>query len=77
MERNLKYTGYTDFLITMSFDGSDFLNKTYVNIYDERLTLDEKMITKLTLEQQKAMSDVIGRLNSYLKRKAEKFYRYV
>ena len=77
MERNFKYTGYTDFLITMSLDGSDFLNKTYVNIYDERLTLDEKMITKLTLEQQKAMSDVIGRLNSYLKRKAEKFYRYV
>ena len=61
----------------MSFDGSDFLNKANVNIYEERLTLDEKMITKLTLEQQKAMSDVIGRLNSYLKRKAEKFYRYV
>ena len=77
MERNFKYTGYTDFLITMSLDGSDFLNKTYLNIYDERLTLDEKMITKLTLEQQKAMSDVIGRFNSYLKRKAEKFYRYV
>ena len=59
----MKYTGYTDFLITMSLDGSDFLNKAYVNIYEERLTFDEKMITKLTLEEQKAISDVIGRLN--------------
>ena len=61
----------------MSLDGSDFLNKANVHIYEERLTFDEKMITKLTLEQQKAISDVIGRFNSYLKRKAEKFYRYV
>ena len=60
----------------MSFDGSDFLNKANVNIYEERLTFDEKMITKLTLEQQKAISDVIGRLNRFLRTKAENYYRY-
>ena len=60
----------------MSLDGSDYLNKANVNIYAERITLHEKMRTKLTLEQKRWVLDVIGRLNYYFTTKAVDFYRY-
>ena len=75
-QRNFKYTGYANFLITMSLDGSDFLKKTDVNIYEERITLHEKMRTRLTLEQKRWIIDVIGRFNYYLTTKAVNYYRY-
>ena len=60
----------------MSLDGSDFLKKTDVNIYEERITLHEKMRTRLTLEQKRWIIDVIGRFNYYLTTKAVDYYRY-
>ena len=60
----------------MSRNESDFLNKTDRNIYEERITLDEKMRTKLTLEQKRWIFDVIGKLNHYFKTKTGNFYRY-
>ena len=60
----------------MSWDESDFLNKAERNIYEERITLDEKMRTKLTLEQKRWIFGVIGKLNRYFKTKAGNFYRY-
>ena len=75
-ERNLKYTGFANSLITMSLDGSDYLNKANVNIYAERITLHEKMRTRLTLEQKRWIIDVIGRLNYYFTTKAVDYYRY-
>ena len=76
MERNFKYTEFANFCIIMSFDGSDFLNKADINIYEERITLNQKMRTRLTLEQKQWISDVIERLNHDLKTKAQNFYRY-
>ena len=61
----------------MSLNGSDFLNEAKINMNEERITLNQKMRTKLTLEQKRCILDVIERLNYYLKRKAENFYRYV
>ena len=60
----------------MSWDEPDFLNKAERNIYEERITLDEKMRTKLTLEQERWIFDVIGKLNRYFKTKTGNFYRY-
>ena len=60
----------------MSWDEPDFLNKADRNIYEERITLDEKMRTKLTLEQERWIFDFIGKLNRYFKTKAENVYRY-
>ena len=62
--------------MAMSLNESDFLNKADVNIYDERITLNEKMRTKLTLEQKKGISDVIGRFNRFLRAEAENYYRF-
>ena len=61
----------------MNLDGSDFLNEAEINIYEERITLNQKMRTKLTLEQKKWIFVFIERLNCFLKRKAEKYCRYV
>ena len=60
----------------MSWDEPDALNKADRNIYEERITLDEKMRTKLTLEQERWIFDVIGKLNRYFKTKTGNFYRY-
>ena len=60
----------------MSWNESDFLNEADVIIYEERITLNQKMRTKLTLDQKEWILNVIGRFNRYLKRKAEDFYRY-
>ena len=60
----------------MSWDESDILNKVDRNIYEERITLDEKMRTNITLEQKRRILDLIGNFNRYLKTKAGNFYRY-
>ena len=60
----------------MNWDVSDFVTQAEINIDEERVTLNQKMRTKLTLEQKRCIMDVIGRFNRYLKRKAENFYRY-
>ena len=61
----------------MSWNESDFLNEADVTIYEERITLNQKMRTRLTLEQKRWISDVIERFNHYLKTKAGNYYRYV
>ena len=61
----------------MSWNESDDLNEAEMNIYEERITLNQKMRTRLTLEQKRWISDVIERFNYYLKSKAENYYRYV
>ena len=61
----------------MSLDGSDFLNEAEIKTYEERITLNQKMRTRLTLEQKRWISGVIERFNCYLKSKAENYYRYV
>ena len=76
LERKFEYIGFANFCMAMSLNESDFLNKADVNIYDERITLNEKMRTKLTLEQKKGISDVMGRFNRFLRTKAENYYRY-
>ena len=60
----------------MSLDGSDFLNEAEIKTYEERITLNQKMRTRLTLEQKQWIWDVIERLNHNLKTKAQNFYRY-
>ena len=60
----------------MSWNESDLLNKADLIIYEERITINEKMRTRLTLEQKQWISGVIGGLNHYLKAKAQNFYRY-
>ena len=60
----------------MSLNETHFLEKTDVNIYEERITLHEKMRTRLTLEQKRLILDVIGRLSYYLTTKAVNYYRY-
>ena len=60
----------------MSWNESDFLNEADVIIYEERITLNQKMRTKLSLEQKQLILDVIERFGHYLKAKAENFYRY-
>ena len=60
----------------MSWNESDFLNEADVIVYEERITLNQKMRTRLTLEQKRWILNVIGGLNRYLKTKAQKFYRY-
>ena len=65
-----------EFYIAMSWDESDFLNEADRNIYVERITIDEKMRTKLTLEQKRWTFDIIGKLNRCFKTKTENNYRY-
>ena len=60
----------------MSWNESDFLNEADVIIYEERITFNQKMRTRLTLEQKRWILDIIGGLNRYLKTKAGNFYRY-
>ena len=60
----------------MDWDESDALNKVDKNIYGERITIDDKMRTKLTLEQKRLIFDIIGKLNHYFKTKTGNFYRY-
>ena len=60
----------------MSLDESDFLDTADIHVYKERITINEKMMTKLTLEQNRWILNVITRLNRYVKTKAENFYRY-
>ena len=60
----------------MNWDESDFLNKAERNINEERITIDEKMRTKLTLEQKRWIFDIIGKFNRYIKTKTGNFYRY-
>ena len=75
-ERKFEHTGFANLYITMSWNESNFVTQADINIYEERMTLNQKMRTKLTLEQKRCILDVIERLNYYLKRKAENFYRY-
>ena len=60
----------------MSWNESDLLNEADVIIYEERITLNQKMRTKLSLKQKQLILDVIERFGHYLKAKAENFYRY-
>ena len=61
----------------MSWNESDLLNEADVIIYEERITLNQKMRTKLSLEQKQLILDVIERFGHYLKAKAENYYRLV
>ena len=74
-ERIFKYLGFANFYILMSFDGSDFFNKADVIVHEERITLDEKMRTKLNLEQKRRILDVIGRLKNRMISKARNYCR--
>ena len=74
-ERIFKYLGFAIFYISMSLDESDFFNKADVIVYEERITLDEKMRTKLTLEQNRRIMDVIGRLKNRIISKARNYCR--
>ena len=60
----------------MSWNESNFVTQADMNIYEERITLNQKMRMKLTLEQKRCILDVIERLKYYLKREAENYYRY-
>ena len=60
----------------MSWSESDFVTQADINIYEERITLNQKMRTKLTLEQKRWILDIIGGFNHYLKTTAQNFYRY-
>ena len=60
----------------MSWNESNFVTQADINIYEERITLNQKMRTRLTLEQKRWISGVIERFNHYLKTKAQNFYRY-
>ena len=60
----------------MSWNESKFLNEADLIIYEERITLNQKMRTKLTLKQKRCILDVIERFNHYVKSKAENYDRY-
>ena len=60
----------------MNWNVSDFVTQAEINIEEERITLNQKMRTRLTLEQKRCILDIIGGLNRYLKTKAGNFYRY-
>ena len=60
----------------MSWTESNFVSQAHINVDEERITLNQKMRTKLTLDQKEWILNVIGRLNRYMKRKTEDFYRY-
>ena len=60
----------------MSWNESNLITQADINIYEEKITLNQKMRTKLTLDQKEWILNVIGRLNRYMKRKTEDFYRY-
>ena len=62
--------------MAMNWDVSDFVTQAEINIEEERITLNQKMRTRLTLEQKRCILDIIGGLNRYLKSKAQNFYRY-
>ena len=76
-ESKLRYAGVANFYIKMSWDETDLIKKADPNIYKERITIDEKLTTKLTLAQKMwtLNKDVIRRLKSYLKSKAEIYCR--
>ena len=61
----------------MSWDETDLIKKADPNIYKERITIDEKLTTKLTLAQKMwtLNKDVIRRFKNYLKSKAEIYCR--
>ena len=63
--------------MAMNWDVSDFVTQAEINIEEERITLNQKMRTRLTLEQKRCILDVIERFNYYLKTKAENYYRLV
>ena len=63
--------------MAMNWDVSDFVTQADISIYEERITLNQKMRTRLTLEQKRCILDIIGGLNRYLKTEAGNFYRYV
>ena len=71
-----KYKDGSNFYITVTWNESDFVTQADINIYEERITFNQKMRTKLTLEQKRWILDIIGGLNRYLKTKAGNFYRY-
>ena len=60
----------------MSWNESNLVTQADINIYEERITLNQKMRTRLSLEQKRCILDIIGGLNRYLKSKARNFYRY-
>ena len=60
----------------MSWIESNFDTQADINIYEERITFNQKMRTRLTLEQKRLIFDVIERFDRYLKTKAQNFYRY-
>ena len=60
----------------MSWNESNFVTQAEINIYEERITFNQKMRTKLTLEQKRWILDIIGGLNRYLKTTAQNVYRY-
>ena len=62
--------------MAMNWDVSDFVTQPKININEERITLNQKMRTRLTLEQKRWILNVIGGLNRYLNSKAENYYRY-
>ena len=75
-KRKFKLTGFANFYMAMNWDVSDFVTQAEINIGEERITLNQKMRTKLTLEQKRLMFDVIERFGRYLKTTAQNFYRY-
>ena len=62
--------------MAMNWDVSDFVTQAEINIDEERITLNQKMRTRLTLEQKRCILDIIGGLNRYLKTTAQNVYRY-
>ena len=60
----------------MSWNESNFVTQAEINVYEERITLSQKMRTRLSLEQKRCILDIIGGLNRYLKSKAQNFYRF-
>lgn len=74
-ERTFKYLGLANFDIIMSWDGSNFFNNDDVFVYEERITLDQKMRTKLTVEQNRRILDVVARLKNCMISKAQNYCR--
>ena len=60
----------------MSWNESNFVTQADINVDEERITLNQKMRTRLTLEQKRLISSVIEKFNHYLKTTAQNFYRY-
>ena len=47
-----EYSGFANLYITMSWNVSDFVTQADINVFEERITLNQKMRTKLTLDQK-------------------------